>query len=569
MCITALVFTLFLSSLTYSQSPKYELRAVWISAASGDWPKSTDAAEQKRTLIEIFDVLKKNNFNTVFFQVRPRGNVLYRSALEPWASQLTGELGKDPGYDPLAFAVEEAHQRGLELHAWFNVVKVWGTDILPQHRQHITRAHREWVRRYENEWWVDMGIPAAREYAEDLVKELVSAYDIDGIHFDYLRYPSITFDDWGSFSKWSDGVERAEWRRNNITAFVRNCYDDIKKIKPWIKVGSAPLGIYQSINGGHSTFNGYSGVFQDSRRWLREGIHDYVAPQVYWSIGEQNNPNDPDFFLLSNDWVQENNRRHVYIGIGAYRENIQGEIREQVKMTRIEGAQGQAFFRYENLSTILRSLGEVYNYPALVPAMPWKDSIPPPAPQDVTVTMLNGIPSITWKAPDASSEKPFWYVVYRSSAGNIDTRKAEQILAVIPASRLTYRDEAANGKEYYYTITAVDRAGNESSSAGKRPTELKTLFSRYAAPEKQLRLMQHVQNPANGRTYISFELPQRMFVTLTLRFATAQRETVILEQKKDAGIHIVAIDTKKFPPGTVECRLKGGETTISRIMEMK
>lgn len=544
---------------------------MWISAASGDWPKSTDVTVQKRSLIEIFDVLKKNNFNTVFFQVRPRGNVLYRSVIEPWASQLTGVLGKDPGYDPLAFAVEEAHKRGLELHAWFNVAKVWGTDILPQHQLHLTRSHRDWVKVYENEWWVDMGIPAAREYTENLVKELISSYDIDGIHFDYVRYPSEKFDDWGSFTKWSDGMERAEWRRNNITEFVRNCYNDIQKEKPWIKVGSAPLGIYQSINGGQSSFNGYSGVFQDSRRWLRERIHDYVTPQVYWSIGEQKNPNDPDFFVVSNDWVQENYQRHIYIGIGAYRENIQSEIKEQVQMTRIEGAQGQAFFRYENLGSIMDQLNEVYKNRALVPGMPWKDSIPPIAPKEITVSALYGISSIKWNRSAAAIDKemPYWYVVYRSSAQNIDTRRAENILAVLPAMQLSYRDETSSGKEYFYSVTAIDRAGNESGTTGRTLSEVQTLFSRYARPEKQILLMQNVPNPANGKTYISFELTQRMFVTLSMRYNTAQQETIILKQTKDAGIHIVAIDTKKFPAGPIEYRLKAGETTITKTMEKK
>ncbi|MFA6456912.1 MAG: family 10 glycosylhydrolase, partial [Bacteroidota bacterium] len=157
------ILPLLLFSFLSSQSLKHELRAVWISTASGDWPKTTDMAEQQRSLIEIFDMLRRNNFNTVFFQVRPRGNVLYRSSYEPWISQLTGVIGKDPGYDPLAFAVEEAHKRGLDLHAWFNVAKVWGSDQLPSNSQHVTRAHREWVKLYENEWWLDMGIPAARE----------------------------------------------------------------------------------------------------------------------------------------------------------------------------------------------------------------------------------------------------------------------------------------------------------------------------------------------------------------------------------------------------------------------
>ncbi len=561
-----------LSSFAYSQSHKHELRAVWISSASGDWPKSTDVAEQQRSLVEIFDVLKNNNFNTVFFQVRPRGNVLYRSSIEPWATQLTGVLGKDPGYDPLAFAIEEAHKRGLELHAWFNVAKVWGNDNLPQNQQHVTRAHRDWVKQYENEWWIDLGNPEARVYSENLVKELVQSYDIDGIHFDYVRYPSEKFDDWDSFNKWSDGIERAEWRRNNVTAFVRACYEFIQNEKPWIKVGSAPLGIYQSIIGAQSSFNGYSGVFQDSRKWLREGIHDYVAPQLYWTIGEQKNPNDPDFTALCGDWMRENYGRHVYIGIGAYRENIQNEIREQIAATRNVGAQGQAFFRYEHVSSILNQIGSAYKYPDIVPPMMWKDSVPPNTPKDISLIVdEHSTTIIKWNEPELpkDNEKPSRYVVYRSSVKKIDMRRAENILAILPATQRSYRDETTNGKEYFYSVTALDRAGNESGITERPAAELLTLLSRYAKPQLSATLSQNVPNPFSISTYIAFEIPQRSVVLMTLTHTITQQETIIVKETKEAGVHIVSVNLKNFPVGMIECSLKTGETIAKKMIEKR
>ena len=556
-------------SFLAAQIPKHEVRAVWISAASGDWPRSNDPAEQQRSLIDIFDLLKRNNFNTVFFQVRPRGNALYRSSIEPWAPQLTGVMGKDPGYDPLEFAVEQAHRRGLEIHAWFNVAKVWGTEQLPQHRDHVTRAHRNWVKLTDGEWWLDMGIPEAREYSERLVGELISIYDVDGIHFDYIRYPSDKFDDWGSFSKWSDGIERSEWRRNNITAFVRNCYAMVQETKLWIKVGSAPLGIYRSMTGAQSTFNGYSGVFQDSRRWLREGIHDYLAPQLYWSLGEQKNPNDPDFFALSNDWVQENYGRHVYIGIGAYRENVQSELREQVITTRVEGAEGQAFFRYENVGTVLSKIGDLYKYPALVPVMNWKDSVPPNVPKNITVTAGQGGTLIRWNEPDPApdKERPFRYVMYRSAQRNVDTQRGENILAVLPASERSYRDDRSSATPMFYTVTAVDRAGNESGMTGKSAGEVQSLFSRYAKVEQRTVLSAKASRGRNGMSYVSFEIPKRMLITFALRPSAAQKDSVIVRQMKDAGIHILAVDTKRFSPGTVEYRLTADGTVLTGSIE--
>lgn len=519
----------------------------------------------------MFDVLKKHNFNAVIFQVRPRGNVLYRSTIEPWAGQLAGVLGKDPGYDPLAFAIEEAHKRGLELHAWFNVAKVWGSDALPYHQQHITRTHRDWVKLVENEWWVDMGIPEARQYTESLVQELVQSYNIDGIHFDYIRYPSDKFEDWGSFTKYGDGVERAEWRRNNITDFVRSVHRFIQKEKPWVKIGSAPLGIYQSINGAQSSFNGYSGVFQDSRRWLREGMHDYLAPQLYWTIGEQKNPNDPDFYALSNDWVQENFQRHMYIGVGAYRENIQNEIREQLQITREEGAHGQVYFRYENTLSALERYGGLYHTPALIPSMAWKDSIPPLAPKEITVLREYGITTVSWKEPDAASdnEKPFRYVVYRSPVKKIDTRKADHILAILPGSDRTYRDDTSSGKEYFYTVMALDRAWNESGEPVKTVSEIQKLLSRYSRPQPSIFLSQNFPNPVNGRTYIAFDLPQQMPVVLSLRHSADTAEHIIINETREAGMHIVAVDTKPYASGVIEYRLKARDTMFVKTMEKR
>jgi uncharacterized lipoprotein YddW (UPF0748 family) len=562
---------IFLSSFAFSQSPKHEVRAVWISSAGGDWPTTTNAAEQQRSLIDIFDRLAENNFNTVFFQVRPRGNVFYHSAFEPWASQLTGVLGKDPGYDPLAFALTEAHKRGLELHAWFNVAKVWSGDNVPASPQHVTRAHRDWVKLYENEWWIDMGIPEARMYIEELVKELVLAYDIDGIHFDYIRYPSDTFEDWRTFTKWGDGVERPEWRRNNITTFVRDIYSFIQTEKPWVKVGSAPLGIYQSINGAQSSFNGYSGVFQDSRRWLREGIHDYLAPQLYWTIGEQKNPNDPDFYSLSSDWVNESSERHIYIGIGAYRDAVQDEVREQLRMTREEGAQGQAYFRYENVKALLKRFGKIYPLPALLPPMVWKDSIPPNSPKDVTVTNDRGTTSITWKTPEPAADKepPYRFVVYRSATKKMDMRKAENIAAILPGTARAFRDEDFSGREFYYTVMTIDRAGNESGAPVKTISDIQKILARYEKPATRISVSSIAPSQSNSRAYIMFDLPQRMQVSLSWRSLPGGGEQQSVNEIKNAGLHIVSIEMRSLPPGMVEYRITAGDTTIVKTIEKR
>lgn len=565
---TAIGFTFL-----FSQSPKHEVRAVWLSSASGDWPTSYDVEEQQRSLIDILDVLKKNNFNTLFFQVRPRGNALYRSDIEPWALQLTGTLGKDPGWDPLQFAIDEARMRGMELHAWINIAKVWGADSPPSRSEHVVNMHRDWCRQVENEWWIDMGNPAAREYTERVVMEIVQKYDIDGIHFDFIRYPNESFDDWFSFSTWSDGMERSEWRRNNITLFVRGCYDQIRSAKPWVKVGSAPVGIYQSINGAQSSFTGYANVFQDSRRWLREGIHDYIVPQLYWSIGDQSNPNDPDFTALCLDWSRENYGRHVYAGIGIYRENVLRETKEQVLVSRNVSMPGQSYFRYEHLKNVLSQLGSAYRFPALIPPMPWKDSIPPLPPENVTVE-VNGESStiVRWSEPQPArdGERPFRYAIYRSSPGEAGIYSSENILAVVSSEKRMFVDEdiTVSGKKYFYSVTSLDRCWNENIG-DTRSTHEGSIFSRYDKQTTIPALSQSVSNPASGKIFISFELPQRSSVLLSLRHTTTQQESIVVNGMKNAGIHIVAFDLKQMPSGMIEYSLKAGNSVVKKIMEKK
>ena len=563
------IFLFFCTS--FSQSPKHEVRAVWLSSASGDWPKTINKAEQQRSLVEIFDLLKNNNFNTVFFQVRFRGSTFYNSEIEPWAQQLTGVLGKDPEWDPLQFAIDEAHKRGMEVHAWFNVAKVWGLGDSPVHPKHILKTHPGWVKQVEGEWWLDMGITEAREYTVNVAGELVSKYDLDGIQFDFVRYPNEAFDDWDSFIRQGDGVERNEWRRNNITSFVRDCYKKFSAIKPRLKIGSAPLGIYQPINGAQSSFTGYSGVFQDSRLWLKEGIHDYLVPQLYWTIGEQQNPNDPDFAALCNDWIRENFGRHIYAGIGIYRDNVRQETRTQAEISRNALMQGQSYFRYEQLRMVLPQLGSVYGSPALIPPMKWKDSIPPLPPLNITMDP-DKENVITWEEPPEAGdgEKPFRYAIYRSEFEPVDTKKAENLLAVVPSSQLSFVDNFSeiSGNRFYYTVTSLDRLWNESGSDTLSAEEL-SLFSRYEKSSSRPLLSQNYPNPFSTITYISFEIPERSKVVLSLTFGESRKDTVVVSGIKNAGMYVVTIDGTTFPSGEIEYYLVAGESTLKGVMLKK
>ena len=549
-------------------APKWEVRAVWLTTAGGaDWPKSYNVEEQKRSLVEIFETLQKKHFNTVFFQVRSRGNTFYKSRYEPWAAELTGTLGQDPGWDPLEFAISEAHKRGLELHAWFNVAKVYNAGQPPlSSPRHILRSHPEWAQAFEGEWWVDMGRPEVRAYTENLVMELVRLYDLDGIHLDYIRYPGEKFDDWSSFRLYSDGADRDEWRRNNITAFVRDVYQQVMAEKPMMKVGSAPLGVYKPIPGAQSGFSAYAVLFQDARLWLREKIQDYVAPQIYWDFGEQVNPNDPDFRALCIDWAKNNFGRHVYAGLGVYRDNIRKEIAEQVYLSRTVYCQGQSFFRYENILD-LPGIALTYKYPALIPPMPWKDSIPPLPPTEVTsIRTSDRTMLVRWKEPAAASDGDLaaGYVIYRSTNPEVDVDNSRNILAVVPAPAAAYLDEAPdNNIRYYYAVTALDKGHNESSDVS---VSAASAYDRPAIPE-HTSLAQNYPNPFTDRTYISYELSQRCPVELAVKDTVADKDVMIVSEVQDAGTYIVAVDANLLTKGKHLYRLKAGAFTAAKYLE--
>lgn len=577
--VPAIFFLLIITSLAEAQResslfPKREVRAVWLTTLGGaDWPKTHDIEEQKRTLIQIFNTLQEEHFNTVFFQVRSRGNAFYRSRFEPWAAELTGTLGKDPGWDPLAFAIEEAHKRGMEIHAWFNVVKVYNQGMPPiSYPLHIVRAHPEWVQQYDGEWWVDMGIPNVRTYIENIVMELVRKYDLDGIHFDYIRYPGESFNDWSSFHTFGGGMNRDDWRRNNITTFVRDMYKKITAEKPMMKIGSAPLGVYTQIPGASTGFAGYSVLYQDSRRWLREGIHDYLVPQIYWDFGEQSSPNDPDFRALCIDWARNNFGRHIYIGIGAYRDNVQREITEQIFMARSTEAKGESFFRYENVVD-LPALRAPYKYPALIPPMPWKDSIPPLPPQNIRVNEpQSDLYVIQWTPPPPATDgDTAWrYVIYRSTSEDIDTDDPRTIAAIIPATETKYVDRTSNsyGIKLYYTVTALDRGNNESIS----PSTVFTESSGIKQNEQNetdtvpLWLAQNYPNPFFKRTYISYTLNRRLPVELTVNDAIGRTTMTLVNETQNPGTYVVSVNAADLSEGKYLYRLKAGQFIATKYM---
>lgn len=268
----------FICVSIFPSSPKYEMRAVWITTNWGlDWPSRpvkvlSDRYIQQKELCYILDELQSVGINTVFFQARIRGEVFYSSRYEPWAAVLSH--GQEPGYDPLAFVIEECHKRAIECHAWLVTFPVGSNrQVKKQGRSSVVARHRSWCKQLSGEWFLDPGNPAVKDYLRALVGEVVSKYDVDGIHLDYVRYPdnAMKFPDSDSFRKWgSRSKSLFRWREDNITGIVTAIYEEVKRLKPWVKVSSSPLGRYASLEGFPAEWSCMEADFAKSERLVAE-----------------------------------------------------------------------------------------------------------------------------------------------------------------------------------------------------------------------------------------------------------------------------------------------------------
>jgi uncharacterized lipoprotein YddW (UPF0748 family) len=385
-----------------------EMRGLWVATVANiDWPsrKGLTGKEQKRELIDILDRAHRIGFNTIVLQVRPAADALYRSVFEPWAAWLTGNQGQDPGYDPLAFAVAEAHARGLQIHAWINPFRAGNTgDTAMLAPTHVWNARRDLVRVYGANLWMDPGDPESHDRSIRVIRDIVERYDIDGIHADDYFYPyqindSVTkrvvpFPDDSTYARYGNGGNRDDWRRENINRFVERMYREVHEVKPNVVVGLSPFGIWRPGNpAGIRGLDAYATIYADSRKWLQQGWVDYFVPQLYWAIGAP----QQSFPVLLDWWVaQSTAKRHVWPGLAAYRvQNTTAsaftmeEMPEQMRIVRANVSEpGEVF--YNTKSTLYRldgRIGEavrgVYTDRAVVPPYPWLESVPPPVPSIV------------------------------------------------------------------------------------------------------------------------------------------------------------------------------------------
>ena len=469
-----LFFLLTLSLLLISPAladspPKHEFRSAWITTAwSLDWPTGSTPAARQQSLLDILDVLESHHINAIVFQASARGDAYYQSERLPWAYNLTGTPGADPGWDPLQFVIDQARQRGMEVHAWFNVFAVAygsGNDSpASADIPNIRFTQPDWM---EADGWMNPGIPDARQWQVDNVLELVSNYDIDAIHFDRIRYiPGGYVRDFDLMMEHNpDGIIGLNnWRRHNVSEFVRLVHEGIQQINPDVKIGAAPTGHYDagSTNGWPAQF-GFSDVFQDSRYWTEQGWADYLAPQVYWDIGTVE---PPRFEYIVQDWVtNRRNNRHLYIGHGAYKPEILAELTDQIDIVRDAGAEGQVFFRFQNIAGY--DFTTAYPHRALVPPMPWRDMQAPAAVRNLTAVQNGDQVQITWDPPlpvgvDGPVDR---FVVYRvEETGVTDPAVVLEEPSNIAAltGETAYMDEG----EGTWFVTALSRNNVEGPAAG-------------------------------------------------------------------------------------------------------
>jgi uncharacterized lipoprotein YddW (UPF0748 family) len=465
-----------------------EFRGVWIATVGNiDWPSRSGLAPeaQQAELRALLDRAAAARLNAVVLQVRPASDAVYRSALEPWASMLTGRQGGDPGWDPLDFAVREAHARGMELHAWFNPYRAGNArDSLAFAPHHVFHARRDLVRLYGPQVWMDPGEPDVLRRTLDVVADVVRRYDVDGVHVDDYFYPypqrdslgrPRVFPDSATYARYRAGggtLARDDWRRENVDRFVRAFAGEVHARKPWVKVGVSPFGVWRpNTPPGIQGLDAYAALYADARRWLVEGWVDYLAPQLYWAV----DPPAQSYPVLLAWWVEQNARgRHVWPGNAAYRVADQSawpvaELVRQAELTRAQrGAGGNIW--YNGKSTLNWSGGAVaqalaaalYQDAAVIPPSPWLDAAAPAAPTLAVTESSAGARAWTLRVTVSPADSVRWLAV-RARAGGawLPTR-------VVPADSAALVFGADAGRLERVLVTAVDRAGNASAAADWR-----------------------------------------------------------------------------------------------------
>jgi uncharacterized lipoprotein YddW (UPF0748 family) len=481
------------------RAEKRDLRGIWIASVTNiDWPSAPglSPSQQQAELRSYYDMAVARHYNTVVLQVRPTADAFWPSAFEPWSKYLTGTQGGDPGYDPLAFAVAEAHARNLEFHAWFNPFRITmnlTTDVAGLFSTHPANVHPEWTIAYGGKLYYNPGVPEAREFCQAAIMDAVQTHDIDAVHFDDYFYPypasGAVFHDEAQYAQYGAGRTLDGWRRDNINALITGLGSAIKAAKPWVKFGVSPFGVWMNDNEnalGSDTTAGvqtYKDLYADTRRWVQEEWIDYICPQIYWAEGFT----PADYDRLVTWWcdVVDGHDVHLYIGEATYKVGTSPQSTEWLQVPQVElsnhllydstrRVDGNIYFSAKDVWAD-RLSGQTtlehtwYSHPALVPPMPWIDATPPKkAPKDLSAVRGATGTTLRWRAGDADTVS---YAVYRVPVTGVRIKTGDCLMADATnlvatlrgvAGHVTWTDTTAGGQRYTYVITGVDRLWNES-----------------------------------------------------------------------------------------------------------
>jgi yngK protein len=445
--------------------PKREVRAVWLTTIGGlDWPHSYAqnelmAGRQKQELRDILDKLQRAGINTVLFQARVRGTVVYPSQLEPWDGCLSGVPGRSPGYDPLAFAIDECHKRGMELHAWVVTIPVGKWNALGC--KTLRNKYPQLIKRIGEEGYMDPENTATATYLANFCKEITDRYDVDGIHLDYIRYPET----------WKINIAHDVARRN-ITTIVRAIGEKVKASKPWVKYSCSPIGKFSDLSRFASNgWNAYVKVCQDAQGWLRDGLMDALFPMMYFQGNH--------FFPFAIDWAEQSYGRMLVPGLGIYfmspsEKNWSLDVITREMQVARQYGMGHAYFRSKFFTDNLKG---IYTYAqriftptlALPPAMTWENNKLPAPPSDLNMSEEQGKAIVSWRGGRSTNNSPYiLYNVYASTSYPVDVTDAHNLIAMRYAkNRIVVSPRNA---QMYFAVTSIDRYGNESQPLQTRKT---------------------------------------------------------------------------------------------------
>ncbi|NDV58113.1 glycoside hydrolase family 10 protein [Bacteroides sp. 519] len=477
--------------LQAQEHPKREFRGAWIQCVNGQFQgMSTD--KMKETLIYQLDVLERAGINAVMFQVRPEADALYKSPYEPWSRFLTGTQGvaPSPTWDPLEFMVEECHKRAMELHAWINPYRAKTNVRNSLASDHIYHEHPEWFYTYDNKLYFDAALPECREYICKIVADIVKRYDIDAIHMDDYFYPypvnGVDYPDNDSYARYGERfTNKADWRRSNVNRLIRKLHKTIHSVKPWVKFGVSPFGIYQNKtdNNNGSNTNGlqnYHDLYADVLLWVEKGWVDYNIPQIYWHVGHPT----ADYKELITWWATNCYNRPLFIG-QSVSNTIQNadpqnpsvnQLPRKIALQRTySSVQGSCHWP---ASGIINNEGryrdalitEYHKYPALVPQFDFIDNKPPKKVKKLKPVWVRDGYVLFWTPPKSKKEmdKAVQYVVYRfNKKEKINIDDATHIVAITRNNYYLLPHENGETK-YQYVVTALDRLHNESKIKKKK-----------------------------------------------------------------------------------------------------